>query len=283
MATLVSLGEQKLDPAVLDEKESRLFAALGELGQVMVAYSGGTDSAYLAWAAHHVLGERAVAITADSASIPESHKRDAEELARRCGFRHEYIETREFSNPDYVKNGPDRCFHCKNELFGRLEEVGRSRGIPHIVYGVNVDDLGDYRPGQSAAREHQVKSPLVDAGLRKSEIRALSHRAGLPTWDRPASACLSSRIPYGTPVTPETVKTVERGEAAMRGLGFRQFRVRFHGELVRIEVAPEEMTRALTPEMAQRFVDTFKPLGFHYVTLDLEGYRQGAMNEVLKK
>ena len=282
MSGLVAFGEL-LDAGRLSEKQERLFSELRAMGRVIVAYSGGTDSAYLAWAANRVLGnEGALIVTADSASIPESHKRDAEALARQFGFHHEYIETREFENPDYVKNGPDRCFHCKDELFDRLEALGRERAIEHIVYGVNVDDLGDYRPGQGAAKQHQVKSPLADAGLRKVEIRELSRMAGLPTWDRPASACLSSRIPYGTPATVETVKTVERGEEALRGLGFRQFRVRFHGELVRLEIAPDELERALTPGMAAQFVAIFKPLGFHYVTLDLEGYRQGAMNEVLE-
>ncbi len=269
------------DPARLREKEARLFSILEGMGRAIVAYSGGADSAYLAWAAHRVLGEGALAITADSVSIPESHKRDAEEFARRFGLNHEYIETREFDNPDYIRNHPDRCFHCKDELFGRLEEVGRERGIAHVVYGVNVDDLGDYRPGQNAAKLHQVRAPLAEAGLRKAEIRELSRLAGLPTWDRPASACLSSRIPYGTPVTVETVKTVEKGEEALRALGFRQFRVRFHGELVRIEIACDEMERALTMEMAAKLAAIFKPLGFHYITLDLEGYRQGSLNEAL--
>jgi uncharacterized protein len=284
MASLVSLGPPpQLDPAELEAKQSALLAVLSRMERVIVAYSGGTDSAYLAWAAHQALGDRAIAITADSASIPDSHKRDAEEFARQCGFRHEYIETYEFDNPDYVKNDPDRCFHCKDELFTRLEEVGRQRGIDHIVYGVNVDDLGDYRPGQKAARIHEAQAPLVDAGLTKAEIRELSRMAGLSTWDRPASACLSSRIPYGTPVTKETIKTVETGEEAIRALGFRQFRVRFHGELVRIEVAPDEMERALSMDMAGRLAAIFKPLGFHYVTLDLEGYRQGSLNAALKK
>jgi uncharacterized protein len=282
MATLVSLGASKLDAASLAEKQEKLFSILAEMGRVMVAYSGGTDSAYLAWAAHRVLSANAIAITADSASIPESHKRDAEAFARECGFRHEYIETHEFDNPDYVKNDPNRCFHCKDELFTQLDALGRDRGIEHIVYGVNVDDLGDYRPGQRAAKLHQVEAPLVDAGLTKAEIRELSRLANLSTWDRPASACLSSRIPYGTAVTIENVKTVEVGEETIKALGFRQFRVRFHGELVRLEIAPDELARALTPEMARAFVEIFKPLGFHYVTIDLEGYRQGSLNSVLK-
>jgi uncharacterized protein len=284
MATLVSLGTPAaLDSAVLEEKRVRLLENLRAMGRVLVAYSGGTDSAYLAWAATRALGENAIAITADSASIPESHKRDAERFARDNGIRHEYIATYEFENPDYVKNAPDRCFHCKDELFASLAEVGRKRGFEHIVYGVNVDDLGDYRPGQKAAKIHEVKAPLVDAGLTKTEIRELSRLAGLETWDRPASACLSSRIPYGTPVTKENVKTVEQGEEAIRALGFRQFRVRFHGDLVRIEVSPDELNHALTAEMAQAFTAIFKPLGFHYVTLDLEGYRQGSLNAAIGK
>jgi uncharacterized protein len=285
MGAFVGLGEitGTLDAGVLREKERKLFQILQDLGRVIVAYSGGTDSAYLAWAASRILGENAVAITADSASLPESHKRDAEEFARRFGFRHEYIQSREFDNPVYAANNADRCFHCKDELFKRLEQVGRERGIPNIVYGVNVDDLGDYRPGQNAAAQHDVKAPLMEAGLRKAEIRELSRLAGLPTWNRPAAACLSSRIPYGTPITIEKIKTVERGEEAVKALGFSQFRVRFHGELVRIEIAPEEMDKALTLEMARKFAAIFKPLGFHYVTLDLEGYRQGSLNETLKR
>jgi pyridinium-3,5-biscarboxylic acid mononucleotide sulfurtransferase len=284
MATLVSLGPSpKLDPALLKSKQEKLLDLLRNMERAIIAYSGGTDSAYLAWAAHQVLGHRAIAITADSASIPESHKRDAEAFARQFGLNHQYIATYEFDNPDYVKNDPDRCFHCKDELFTRLEQVATERGITNIIYGVNVDDLGDYRPGQKAARIHEAQAPLVDANLTKAEIRELSRLAGLPTWDRPASACLSSRIPYGTPVTPETIKTVETGEEAIRALGFRQFRVRFHGELVRIEIAPEEMERALSSEVAAQFTAIFKPLGFHYVTLDLEGYRQGSLNAVLSR
>lgn len=270
-----------IDPVALRAKQERLLASLAGLGRVIVAYSGGTDSAYLAWAANQALGENALAITADSPSIPASHKRDAEEFARSYNIRHEYVETFEFSNPEYARNEADRCFHCKDEMFTRLEQVGRERGFAHVVYGVNKDDLGDYRPGQNAAKMHQAKAPLVEAGLTKAEIRELSRLAGLPTWDRPASACLASRIPYGTPVTIENVQKVETGEEAVRALGFRQFRVRFHGDLVRLEIAPDELDRALSTDMARRFIEIFKPLGFHYVTLDLEGYRQGAMNEAL--
>ena len=281
MTALVTLGAPARTTASLESKQDRLFEILRELDEVLVAYSGGTDSAYLAWAAHQALGPRAVAITADSPSIPESHKRDAAEYARVCGFRHELIPTHEFENPEYVKNDADRCFHCKDELFTRLEEIAAARRVRNIVYGVNKDDLGDYRPGQRAAKIHQVKAPLVEADLTKSEIRELSRLAGLPFWDRPAAACLSSRIPYGTPVTVETIKTVEAGEEAMKNLGFRQFRVRFHGELVRLEVAREELPKALDLEMAGKLTAIFKPLGFHYVTLDLEGYRQGSLNAML--
>ncbi len=250
--------------------------------RVIVAFSGGTDSAYLAWAAHRILGAHALAVTADSPSLPESHKRDAEAFVHQFGIAHEFIRTAEFDSPAYIANNPDRCFHCKQELFTRLEELSRARGIAHIVYGVNLDDLSDYRPGQKAAKQHHVGAPLAECGLSKAEIRELSRRAGLPTWDRPASACLSSRIPYGTPVTIQNVKTVETGEEQVKALGFRQFRVRFHGEMVRLEIAPDEMAKALTLEMAQRFTALFKSLGFKYVTLDLEGYRQGSLNEVLR-
>jgi uncharacterized protein len=265
----------------LQAKQEDLFAILRSMDRVLVAYSGGTDSAYLAWAAGKMLGDRALAITADSASIPESHKRDAEDFVKRFDLRHQYVDTREFDNPDYVKNDSNRCFHCKDELFTRLKEFGDKLGYDNIVYGVNLDDTADFRPGHRAAKDHGVRAPLLEAQLTKKEIRALSEAEGLPTWDRPAAACLSSRIPYGTAVTRENVKLVENGEEALKQLGFSVYRVRYHGELVRIEIGKDELHRALDPAMAARFTEVFRELGFRYVTLDLEGYRQGAMNEVL--
>jgi uncharacterized protein len=281
LVTIQAAADQPVTPE-LDAKERALFAVLRDLRRVIVAYSGGTDSAYLAWAAQRALADAAIAITADSDSIPESHKRDAEAFAREAGFRHEYIATNEFNNPDYVKNDKDRCFHCKDELFTQLESYAAARGYEHIIYGVNKDDLGDYRPGQRAAKLHEVTAPLVEAGLTKAEIRQLARRAGLSIWDRPAAACLSSRVPYGTPVTRETVKTIEEGEERIKALGFRQFRVRYHGELVRIEIARDEISRALSIEYFDKFAQIFKPLGFHYVTVDVEGYRQGSLNAALK-
>ncbi len=263
------------------QKQQRLFELLAGMGKVLVAYSGGTDSAYLAWAANRVLGSAALAVTADSASIPESHKRDAVAFAEQFDIRHRMIETREFDNPEYTRNDPNRCFHCKDELFERMNEVGEELGVTTIAYGVNKDDTSDFRPGHRAARKHDVRAPLLEADLTKAEIRALSNAAGLPTWDRPAAACLSSRIPYGTQVTRENVKLVERGEDALARLGFRVYRVRYHGQLARIEIGKDELPKALSLEMAETLVTTFRDLGFQYVTLDLAGYRQGSLNEVL--
>ena len=281
LATAPVYRSEKLETDALEEKQSRLFDILRGLRRVIVAYSGGTDSAYLAWAARQAVGHNAIAITADSPSIPASHKRDALEFARQFDIPHEFVPTAEFENPEYVKNDANRCFHCKDELFTVLEKMAQDRGYADIVYGVNKDDLGDYRPGQRAAKRHQVKAPLVEAGLSKREIRELSRMAGLPTWDRPAAACLSSRIPYGTPVTIENIRTVEVGEEEMKALGFRQFRTRFHGELVRVEIAREEMPLALSMEMAGKLSAIFRKLGYKFVTLDLDGYRQGSLNQLL--
>ena len=265
----------------LQQKQERLFELLSDMGKVLVAYSGGADSAYLAWAAHRVLGADALAVTADSASIPESHKRDAIAFVEQFGIPHRFIETHEFDNEQYTRNDSNRCYHCKDELFNRMNELGIELGVSAIAYGVNKDDTHDFRPGHKAAQKHQVRAPLLEADLIKAEIRALSRIAGLPTWDRPAAACLSSRIPYGTEVTRENIKLVERGEEALAALGFRVFRVRYHGQLARIEIGRDELYRALTPEMAATLSDTFRDLGFQYVTLDLAGYRQGSLNEVL--
>lgn len=259
-------------------KQANLLASLESLGSTIVAFSGGADSAYLAWAASKVLGEGALAVTADSASLPRRHLEEATEFARNFGIRHEIVATQEFENPLYVRNHADRCFYCKDELFGQLDALAGSRGFASVCYGINLDDTGDVRPGHRAATKHRVLSPLLDARLTKQEIRDLSLEAGLPTWDRPASACLSSRIPHGTPVTRENLLMVERGEEALRELGFRQFRVRHHGEIARIEVAAEELPRALAVDAARDMARALKSVGFRYVALDLEGYRQGSLN-----
>jgi pyridinium-3,5-biscarboxylic acid mononucleotide sulfurtransferase len=264
------------------EKEARLLARLGELASLVVALSGGADSAYLAWAADRALGGRALSVTALSASFPAYDHGQVEELVRVAGLRHEFIVTHELENPLYTANRADRCYHCKDELFTVLDRLAAERGFAAVAYGINADDTGDFRPGHRAAGEHSVLSPLLDVGLAKAEIRALSRRAGLPTWDRPASACLSSRIPYGSEVTPEKLQQIERGEAALRELGFRQFRVRHHGDLARIEIAPEEMPRALDLTMVQEIGRKLRACGFLYVALDLEGYRQGSLNTALK-
>ncbi len=265
----------------LAQKQERLFEILSGMEKVLVAYSGGTDSAYLAWAATQVLGDSAIAITADSASIPESHKQYAATFAEEFGIKHKVIQTREFENPDYVRNDSNRCYHCKDELFECMIRVGEKMNIPVIAYGVNKDDTEDFRPGHRAAQKHEIRAPLLEAEMTKSQIRELSREAGLPSWDRPAAACLSSRIPYGTEVTPERVKLIEQGEEALAQLGFRVFRVRYHGKLARIEIGQQELEKALNVAMAKTLVRIFHDLGFQYVTLDLAGYRQGSLNEVL--
>ena len=265
----------------LQTKSLSLRAHLRSLGRLLVAYSGGVDSAFLAWAAHQELGSNMLAVLADSPSLARFQMQDAVAFAEEHGIPLQVVETAEMERDDYRRNDGARCFHCKDELFTRMEEFRRERGFDAIAYGVNVDDQGDYRPGQKAAREHGVVAPLLDAGLTKQEIRQLAREAGLRLWDKPASACLSSRIEYGRPVTREALAAVEQGEDALRRLGFRQFRVRHHGEIVRIEIAREELPRAMTMEMAVELTAIFKRLGFAYVTLDLEGFRSGSMNAVL--
>lgn len=262
----------------LEQKERNLTEALREVPSLIVAYSGGVDSAYLALAAYRALGQHMIAMTALSASYSARDREMAELCVRRFQIPHEFITTDELANPSYRANNPDRCFFCKDELFAKLDVIAASRGYAAVAYGVNLDDRGDWRPGQRAAQAHKVLTPLLDAGLDKAGIRELSRQAGLPVWDRPASACLASRIAYGLEVTPERLAAIEKGEEAVRNLGFQQFRVRHHGNLARLEIAPEELPRALNSEMARRFTEIFKALGFAYVTLDLEGYRRGSLN-----
>ena len=267
--------------SVIEEKRGLLQADLRSLGRTLVAYSGGVDSAYLAWAAHEALGSDMVAIIADSPSLARTQLADAIAFAREQAIPLEVVATSELDRPEYVRNDAQRCFFCKDELFTLMEELRVARGFDAIAYGVNLDDQGDFRPGQKAASTHHVVAPLLEAGLAKEEIRALARSAGLRIWDKPASACLSSRIEYGRPVTREALAVVEKGEDALRALGFRQFRVRHHGEIVRIEIAGEELERALDPAMAAEFTRIFKGLGFKFVTLDLEGFRSGSMNTLL--
>jgi len=265
----------------IDLKRALLDATLRKLGRALVAYSGGVDSAYLAWAAHRALGDNMLAVIADSPSLARTQLKDAVAFAQEQSIPLEVIPTGELDRPEYVRNDGQRCFFCKDELFALMEDLRVARGFDAIAYGVNLDDQGDFRPGQKAARAHHVAAPLLDAGLSKEEIRALARNAGLRIWDKPAAACLSSRIEYGRPVTREALEVVEKGEDALRALGFQQFRVRHHGEIVRIEIAREELERALDPAMAADFTRIFKALGFKFVTLDLEGFRSGSMNALL--
>jgi uncharacterized protein len=267
--------------ADLSAKREFLEERLRSLGRTLIAYSGGVDSAFLADAARQVLGDNMLAVIADSPSLARFQLQDAIAFAQERQIPLEVVATQELERPEYARNDAGRCFHCKDELFTFMEEFRRRREFECIAYGVNTDDQGDFRPGQEAARRHHVAAPLLEAGLGKQEIRELARLAGLRIWDKPASACLSSRIEYGRPVTREALAAVEQGEEALRALGFRQFRVRHHGQIVRIEIAREELGRALDAAMAEQFTRTFKALGFTYVTLDLEGFRSGSMNAVL--
>jgi uncharacterized protein len=264
---------------VKETREAALDERLRSLPSVVVAYSGGVDSAYLALAATRALGARALCVTADSPSYPARHRRMAEQIAGQFAFRHEFIHTQELSRPAYRANDTDRCYHCKHELFTELTDLARVRGFAAVADGNNADDRGDYRPGRRAAREFGVISPLDEAGLTKADIRTLSREAGLPCWDEPASACLSSRVPYHSEVTEAKLRTIEQAEDIVRSLGFRVVRVRHHGDVARLELAREEMPRLLEPGVSESIDRQLRALGFRYVAVDLKGYRLGSLNE----
>jgi uncharacterized protein len=265
----------------LKDKSQLLQESLASLGSLLVAYSGGTDSAYLAYAAHLALGERMLAVIADSPSLPRKELADALAFAERHGISVQVLQTHELEKPEYARNDAQRCFHCKSELFTQMEEARQRLGFEHLAYGMNLDDRGELRPGQRAAELHGALAPLVGAGLRKQEIRELARSAGLSLADKAASACLSSRIEYGRAVTTENLAQVERAEEALHALGFMQVRVRHHGDLARIEIAREDLSRALTISMLDVMTDALRCAGFIYVTLDTQGYRSGSMNDVL--
>jgi pyridinium-3,5-biscarboxylic acid mononucleotide sulfurtransferase len=279
MQNLLHKPEESHECATL--KEQKLREIFRTLSSVIVAYSGGVDSSYVAYVANAELGPRAICITGESASLPSYQRAEMERVVSEFGFHHEIIQTEELENPSYRANNADRCYFCKDELYGKLESIAASRGIECIVDGSTTDDIDDFRPGRQAAKQHAVRSPLIEAGMSKSDVRELSQRAGLPTWDKPASPCLSSRIAYGTTVTIERLSKVDRGEAILREFGFREFRVRHHDTLVRLEIAPAEMDRVLNREVIEQLSARFRELGFKYVTLDLQGFRSGSLNEVL--
>ena len=282
MTTRMTTASTKTSDAALAAKSGRLGDLLAGYQSVLIAFSGGVDSAYLAIAAHETLGERALAVTADSPSYPDTHRQLALSIARDFQFRHEMIRTAELERPEYRANPANRCYYCKDELYSQLAAIARTRGFAVVVDGNNADDRGDYRPGRQAAREHGVRSPLDEANLTKDEIRQLAREAGLASWDAPASACLSSRIPYGQEVTDERLRQIERAEQALRDLGFRVFRVRHHDTVARLEIAKAEMPRALDPEINAALVSQLKAAGYQYVSLDLQGYRLGSLNEALR-
>jgi len=269
-----------ISPEIL-AKEEELRKLFRELGSVVVAYSGGVDSSYVAFIANEELKDKALCVTGESASLPEYQRGEIDDAVARFGFNHQWIVTEELENPDYLANNSNRCYFCKDELYDKLESFGLGRNVAVIVDGSTMDDLGDFRPGRQAAKKHEVRSPLIEVGLSKSEVRELSKRVGLPTWNKPASPCLSSRIAYGTPVTIERLSKIDRGEEILREFGFREFRVRHHDTLVRIEIAPDELEQILNKALMAELSVRFRELGFKFVTLDLQGFRSGSLNEVL--
>jgi uncharacterized protein len=279
--TRTTIASTKTSDASLAAKAARLRELLAGYRSVLIAFSGGVDSAYLAIAAHAELGDRALAVTADSPSYPDTHRQLALKVARDFGFAHEMIRTDELARPEYRANPANRCYYCKDELYSHLAAIARERGFAVVVDGNNADDRGDYRPGRQAAREHGVESPLDAANLTKDDIRELARAAGLESWNEPASACLSSRIPYGNEVTDQRLRQIERAEQVVRELGFRIFRVRHHDTVARLEIARAEMPRALDADVNAKLVSSLKALGYQYVSLDLQGYRLGSLNEAL--
>lgn len=280
--TITEIEKKPLDASPESiAKEEQLRALFRELGSVVVAYSGGVDSSYVAYVATLELGAGAICVTGESPSLPSYQRGEIDQVVKAFGIQHERIQTDELDHPGYRANNGNRCYFCKDELYGKLETLAQARGIQVIVDGSTTDDLDDFRPGRQAAKEHAVRSPLIEVGMSKAEVRELSRKVNLPTWDKPASPCLSSRIAYGTTVTIERLSKVDRGEEILRELGFREFRVRHHDTLVRLEISPQEMDRVLNRKIVAELALRFRELGFKYVTLDLQGYRSGSMNEAL--